>query len=179
MLFIFKGVLMKKTEYVLIGNAVIIKNYKDSIFLNSAETDLSGISDDKLKQEILENGYASRTEEDTLEDIEEERLSKIDNFENKLKGTEEKMKEIEEKVSEISNNELHPDRYGGDTPYETKKVAEKWHTSEQYEGWILITLEKYLSRFGKKDDKIKEAKKILNYAQFLLEFEEKQAKEKR
>ena len=172
---------MKRTEYNLVENTVLIKSYKDSIFLNSCETDLADIDDDKLKQELFENGYAVRTEEDTLEDIEkeEERLSKIDNFESKLKGAENKMKEIEEKVGEVVNEELHPDRYGGDTVYETKKVAENWHTPEQYEGWILITLEKYLSRFGKKDDKIKEAKKILNYAQFLLEFEEKQAKEEK
>ena len=28
------------------------------------------------------------------------------------------------------NPELHPDRYGGDDIYETKKVAEHWHTEE-------------------------------------------------
>lgn len=169
---------MKKTEYNLVGNTVLIKNYKDSIFLNSYEVNLADIVDNNLKQEIFINGYASRVEEDSLEDIEkeEQRLTKIDNFETKLKGAEDKMKEIEQKVEEITNDELHPDRYGGDSFYETKKVAEKWHTPEQYEGWILITLEKYLSRFGKKDDKVKEAKKILNYAQFLLEFEEKQIK---
>lgn len=172
---------MEKTEYNLVGNTVLVKNYKDSIFANSFETNLEDLDDDVLKQELVKNGYVCRTKEDTLEDIEkeEERLSKIDNFESKLKGAENKMKEIEEKVGEVINEELHPDRYGGDTVYETKKVAESWHTPEQYEGWILITLEKYLSRFGKKDDKVKEAKKILNYAQFLLEFEEKQIKEEK
>lgn len=72
------------------------------------------------------------------------------------------------------NSELHPDRYGGDTPYECKKVLENWLSPEAYEGWLLGTLIKYTSRFGKKDSKIQEAKKIEVYAQFLREFEEKQ-----
>ena len=71
------------------------------------------------------------------------------------------------------NPELHPDRYGGDDIYETKKVAEHWHSEEMYRGWLVITIEKYCSRYGKKDDKLKEAYKIANYGKFLVEFEEK------
>lgn len=73
------------------------------------------------------------------------------------------------------NPELHPDRYGGDDIYETKKVAEHWHTEDMYRGWLVITIEKYCSRYGKKDDKLKEAYKIANYGKFLVEFEEKVA----
>lgn len=71
------------------------------------------------------------------------------------------------------NPELHPDRYGGDDIYETKKVAEAWHTPEEYRGWLLITIEKYCSRYGKKDSRLQEARKIEVYAKFLREFEEK------
>lgn len=71
------------------------------------------------------------------------------------------------------NPEMHPDRYGGDTVYETKKVAENWHTEDEYRGWLLITIEKYCSRYGKKDSRLKEAQKISNYAKFLVEFEER------
>ena len=75
---------------------------------------------------------------------------------------------------EVQNEEMHPDRYGGDSIYEAKKVMEAWSTPSEYRGWIKNTLIKYLSRYGKKDDYLKEAKKILNYAQFLVDFEEKQ-----
>jgi len=71
------------------------------------------------------------------------------------------------------NPELHPERYGGDSIYETKKVAEAWHTPEEYRGWLLITIEKYCSRYGKKDSRLQEARKIETYAKFLREFEEK------
>lgn len=76
-------------------------------------------------------------------------------------------------MNEIENPELHPDRYGGDDIYETKKVAEHWHSAEMYRGWLVITIEKYCSRYGKKDDLLKEAYKIANYGRFLVEFEEK------
>lgn len=76
-------------------------------------------------------------------------------------------------MNEIENPELHPDRYGGDNIYETKKVAEHWHSAEMYRGWLVITIEKYCSRYGKKDDRLKEAYKIANYGRFLVEFEEK------
>lgn len=72
------------------------------------------------------------------------------------------------------NKELHPDRYGGDTPYECKKVLEEWLTVDEYRGWLKGTILKYLSRYGKKDDKLQEAVKIKNYADFLFEFESKQ-----
>ena len=72
-----------------------------------------------------------------------------------------------------TNPELHPERYGGDSVYETKKVAEAWHTPEEYRGWLLITIEKYCSRYGKKDSRLQEARKIETYAKFLREFEEK------
>lgn len=80
--------------------------------------------------------------------------------------------------NEIKNNEeLHPERYGGDTPYECKKVLEEWFKDNPningYESWLIGTLIKYCNRFGKKDDKLKEAKKIEVYAKFLREFEEK------
>ena len=73
------------------------------------------------------------------------------------------------------NPELHPERYGGDDIYETEKVAEHWHSEDMYRGWLVITIEKYCSRYGKKDDKLKEAYKIANYGKFLVEFEEKVA----
>lgn len=76
-------------------------------------------------------------------------------------------------MNEIENPELHPERYGGDDIYETKKVAEHWHSAEMYRGWLVITIEKYCSRYGKKDDRLKEAYKIANYGRFLVEFEEK------
>lgn len=77
-----------------------------------------------------------------------------------------------------NNEELHPNRYGGDTPFECKKVLESWLSDnaniDGYEAWLLGTIIKYCNRFGKKDDKLKEAKKIEVYAGFLREFEEKQ-----
>lgn len=80
-------------------------------------------------------------------------------------------------LSSCENEELHPNRYGGDTPYECKKVLEEWYSSNSningYEAWLLGTIVKYCNRFGKKDDKLKEAKKIEVYAKFLREFEEK------
>lgn len=78
-----------------------------------------------------------------------------------------------------TNPELHPERYGGDDVYETKKVAEHWHNVDMYRGWLLITIEKYCSRYGKKDEPLKEAYKIANYAKFLVELEEKLAAEKK
>lgn len=78
-----------------------------------------------------------------------------------------------------TNPELHPERYGGDAVYETKKVAEHWHNVDMYRGWLLITIEKYCSRYGKKDEPLKEAYKIANYAKFLVELEEKLAAEKK
>lgn len=81
-------------------------------------------------------------------------------------------------IIENKNEELHPDRYGGDTPYECKKVLEEWYADNSnvnsYEGFLLGTIIKYCNRFGKKDDKLKEAKKIEVYAKFLREFEEKE-----
>lgn len=75
-----------------------------------------------------------------------------------------------------TNEELHPERYGGDTPYECKKVLEEWYANNDningYEGFLLSTIIKYCSRFGKKDEKLKEAKKIEVYAKFLREFED-------
>lgn len=81
-------------------------------------------------------------------------------------------------MTDIKNEELHPDRYGGDTPYECKKVLEEWFSNNSningYEGFLISTIIKYCNRFGKKDTKLKEAKKIEVYARFLREFEEKQ-----
>lgn len=79
----------------------------------------------------------------------------------------------EKKEVKESNQELHPERYGGDTPYECKKVLEQWLTPDEYRGWIKGNIIKYLSRYGKKDDLLKEALKIENYSKFLREFEEK------
>lgn len=60
--------------------------------------------------------------------------------------------------NEIKNNEeLHPERYGGDTPYECKKVLEEWFKDNPningYESWLIGTLIKYCNRFGKKEDR--------------------------
>lgn len=72
-------------------------------------------------------------------------------------------------AEETKGNQLHPARYGGDTPYETKKVYRRWSSSEEYRGWLKGTIFRYLTRFGKKDDEKIEAEKILNYSIFLAE----------
>lgn len=73
-----------------------------------------------------------------------------------------------------TETELHPDRYGGDTQYECKKVLQNWLSKDEYRGWLKGTIIKYLVRYGKKDSLIKEAEKIKIYSDFLYEFEKDQ-----
>lgn len=73
-----------------------------------------------------------------------------------------------------TETELHPDRYGGDSQYECKKVLQNWLSKDEYRGWLKGTIIKYLVRYGKKDSLIKEAEKIKIYSDFLYEFEKDQ-----
>ncbi len=65
----------------------------------------------------------------------------------------------------------HPQRYGGDTPYETIKVLKEWLSDEQYKGFLLGNTLKYLSRLGKKDKNLQELKKTRWYLDKLIEVE--------
>ena len=65
----------------------------------------------------------------------------------------------------------HPQRYGGDTPYETIKVLANWLSPEAYKGFLLGNTLKYLSRLGKKDNSVQELKKARWYLDKLIEVE--------
>lgn len=147
----------------------------------------ANILDDNLVwNSIEENALKFESKQDIFDIIEKYNFALLDTNIVEREEKEMKTKEnIEIEKSEIINNnneiknneELHPERYGGDTPYECKKVLEEWFKDNShingYESWLLGTLIKYCNRFGKKDDKLKEAKKIEVYAKFLREFEEK------
>lgn len=47
------------------------------------------------------------------------------------------------------------------------QFCQQFMTKEQFEGACMKDMVKYISRFGKKDDKVKEAKKIVDYALWL------------
>ena len=57
----------------------------------------------------------------------------------------------------------HPSHYGGDTVYETIKVLRAWLTPEQFQGFLLGNIIKYLSRAGKKGDALEDLKKAAWY----------------
>ena len=65
----------------------------------------------------------------------------------------------------------HPQRYGGDTPFETIKVLQAWLSEEQYKGFLLGNTIKYLSRLGKKDNNVQELRKSKWYLEKLIEAE--------
>lgn len=57
----------------------------------------------------------------------------------------------------------HPDHYGGDTTYETIKVLEAWLSPDEFRGFLRGNTLKYLSRLGKKDEALQDAKKAAWY----------------
>lgn len=63
----------------------------------------------------------------------------------------------------------HPERYGGDTPYECIKVLKAWLSKEEYEGFLRGNAIKYICRLGKKDEKVQELKKARWYIDKLIE----------
>ena len=63
----------------------------------------------------------------------------------------------------------HPERYGGDTPYECIKVLKAWLSKEEYEGFLRGNAIKYICRLGKKDQKAQELKKAKWYIEKLIE----------
>lgn len=68
----------------------------------------------------------------------------------------------------------HPKRYGGDTPYECIKVMKEWSTPEEYDGFLRLTIIKYLNRLGKKDDSVQELEKAEFYLKKLIESKKEQ-----
>lgn len=114
---------------------------------------------------------------DNMKDFERELKLSESQEKTKEKLNDNKVSLVNEFFSIENNSELHPDRYGGDSIYECKKVWEAWtnEKNDGYEETVKNTLIKYLSRFGKKDEKLKEAEKIFNYAKFLLEYEIKKS----
>lgn len=63
----------------------------------------------------------------------------------------------------------HPERYGGDTPYECIKVLKAWLSKEEYEVFLRGNAIKYICRLGKKDQKAQELKKAKWYIEKLIE----------
>ena len=63
----------------------------------------------------------------------------------------------------------HPERYGGDSPYECIKVLKEWTTIEEYRGFLKCNAIKYLCRLGKKDDCIQELRKAKWYIEKMIE----------
>lgn len=61
----------------------------------------------------------------------------------------------------------HPAHYGGDTPYEVIKVLASWMTPEEFAGFCLGNVIKYVSRAGKKtggvDEDLRKARWYLDY----------------
>lgn len=62
----------------------------------------------------------------------------------------------------------HPEHYGGDTVYETIKVLKAWLTPEQFAGFLLGNVVKYLSRAGKKNNEVEDLKKARWYLDYLV-----------
>lgn len=61
----------------------------------------------------------------------------------------------------------HPERYGGDTPYECIKVLKAWLSPDEFRGFLKGNAIKYLCRIGKKDEPAKEAAKAEWYVKEL------------
>lgn len=71
----------------------------------------------------------------------------------------------------------HPERYGGDTPYECIKVLKAWLSKEEFEGFLRGNAIKYICRLGKKDEKVQELKKARWYIDKLIETVEQSVEE--
>lgn len=63
----------------------------------------------------------------------------------------------------------HPERYGGDTPYECIKVLKAWLSPDEFRGFLKGNAIKYLCRIGKKDEPAKELEKAKWYIDKLKE----------
>ena len=72
----------------------------------------------------------------------------------------------------------HPERYGGDTPYECIKVLKAWLPKDEYRGFLRGNAIKYICRLGKKDESVQELKKARWYIDKLIELDEKMSKYK-
>ena len=69
----------------------------------------------------------------------------------------------------MSETVNHPAHYGGeDNPYETIKVLQAWLSPEQFEGFLLGNAVKYISRAGKKGDRVEDLKKAVWYLERAL-----------
>ena len=80
------------------------------------------------------------------------------------------MKENSPNKSDIN----HPERYGGNTPYECIKVLDAWLCNDEYKGFLRGNCLKYLCRLGKKDEEVQELKKAKWYLEKLIETYEKE-----
>lgn len=79
------------------------------------------------------------------------------------------------KKETLNKSEInHPERYGGDTPYECIKVLDAWLCNDEYKGFLRGNCLKYLCRLGKKDEEVKELKKAKWYLEKLIETYEKE-----
>lgn len=68
----------------------------------------------------------------------------------------------------------HPQHYGGEgSPYETIKVLAVWMTTDELRGFCLGNALKYLSRAGKKGDRLEDLKKARWYLDHLITTENK------
>lgn len=83
------------------------------------------------------------------------------------------MKEIKERKPEMVN---HPDHYQGNG-LEVIEVLKAFLTPEQFLGFVLANMLKYLLRMGKKDEMLQELEKTLWYGHYLKEFLNEQKKE--
>jgi hypothetical protein len=75
-------------------------------------------------------------------------------------------------ANRMSEQVNHPDHYGGDTPYEVIKVLRHWLSPQEFRGWLLGTIIKYLPRAGKKDDEVTDFKKARWYLDYLISYTE-------
>lgn len=182
---------MVKVDYNLIGETVLMRTYENDVLSDTSEIKLNDLENEEIKKLLVSCGCAhetilSKEEKEKAHWDEEQRdvvgvsLTQEDLPKEMAIGTNEPTKELIDNMKakeEINNDEMHPERYGGDSVYECKKVCKAWTKpgEDGYEGWLKNTIIKYCSRFGAKDEKLKEAKKILNYAQFLCEYEEEKS----
>ena len=63
--------------------------------------------------------------------------------------------------------EWYGEHYEGDI--QPIELMQAQFDTEEFTGGLLFNIIKYASRFGKKDDPIKDAKKILRYAEWLVD----------
>lgn len=63
--------------------------------------------------------------------------------------------------------------YYREMEYEPIEVIQSVMTDEQFEGFLWGNIIKYAMRYGKKEDKVKTAEKIENYARWLKELNNK------